>query len=124
MYRNGAPIPVDQINNSYIFPGLGLGGSGGERAACDDEMFMASARALAALSPAREDPEGRLLPPVSEIRGVSVAVAKAVARQAQADGVAECCTEEALAARICSNVWKPVYRRYRPAVRVSAIERS
>jgi malate dehydrogenase (oxaloacetate-decarboxylating) len=36
-----------------------------------------------------------------------------VARQAQADGVAQPCDQETLNARIRALVWEPVYRPYR-----------
>jgi malate dehydrogenase (oxaloacetate-decarboxylating) len=111
--REGRLIPVDQTNNSYIFPGLGLGILAVNARRVTDSMFMAAAKALAALSPARTDHTGRLLPAVSRLREVSMAVAAAAARQAQADGVAELCDEETLQARIRAQVWEPVYRPYR-----------
>lgn len=106
-------IPVDQTNNSYIFPGVGLGvlASGARR--ISDTMFMVAAKALAAMSPAMSDRNARLLPPVSALRDVSVSVALAVAKQAQEEGLAEDCSEEDLAARIQAQVWVPVYRPYR-----------
>jgi malate dehydrogenase (oxaloacetate-decarboxylating) len=76
-------------------------------------MFMASAKALAELSPTRHDKHGRLLPPVTELRNVALAVAKAVAKQAAADGVAEPYDDETLQACINALVWEPVYRPYR-----------
>ncbi|MGF1623909.1 MAG: NAD-dependent malic enzyme [Alphaproteobacteria bacterium] len=111
--RNGRPAPVDQTNNSYIFPGVGLGVLACGARRISDAMFMAAAKALAALSPAATDREGRLLPPVGALREVSVAVAFAVARQAQAEGLAPPSSEAALAERIRAQVWQPAYRRYR-----------
>ena len=55
----------------------------------------------------------RLLPPISELRSVSEDVAKAVARQAQADGVADPCPPDELDARIQAFIWEPRYRPYR-----------
>jgi malate dehydrogenase (oxaloacetate-decarboxylating) len=106
-------IPIDQTNNSYVFPGLGLGVLAVNARRITDAMFMAAANALAALSPAKHDPEARLLPPVSELRAVSYAVAVAVARQAQKDGVAEASDEAMLADAIRAQMWEPVYRPYR-----------
>ena len=110
--RNGKKIPVDQTNNSYIFPGVALGVIASRARRVSDGMFMASAKALAALSPAAKDKEARLLPPLDEIRAVSVAVAIAVARQAQAEGLAETTTPEALKQMVLDHVWEPAYRPY------------
>jgi malate dehydrogenase (oxaloacetate-decarboxylating) len=111
--HGGRLVHIDQTNNAYIFPGLGLGvlASGARRVT--DAMFMAAAKALAALSPARQDKNGRLLPPLGTIRAVSASIAAAVARQAQADGVAAPCDAATLAARIAAHVWEPAYHPYR-----------
>ncbi len=110
---NGRRTPVDQTNNSYIFPGLGLGVLSVNARRVTEAMFMAAARCLAKLSPACRDRSGRLLPPVSELRSVSFAVAKAVALQAIKDGVAEPLGSETIESRICANVWQAVYLPYR-----------
>ncbi len=73
---------------------------------------MAAARALADLSPTRADKTAPLQPPVDQLREVAMAVALAVAKQAQADGVAELCDDATLAARISASVWEPTYRPY------------
>jgi malate dehydrogenase (oxaloacetate-decarboxylating) len=75
-------------------------------------MFMVAAKVVAAMSPTAQDHNGRLLPPVDQLRAVSLAVAKAVAVQAQTDGVAEACDETTLAKRIEAMVWEPRYRPY------------
>jgi malate dehydrogenase (oxaloacetate-decarboxylating) len=110
---NGREVPIDQTNNSYIFPGLGLGVLSVNAQRVTDTMFMAAAKCLAELSPARLSRSGRLLPPVSELRSVSCAVAKAVALQAITDGVADPLDEQTVESRIRSNVWEPVYLPYR-----------
>ncbi len=110
---NGREVPIDQTNNSYIFPGMGLGILSVDARRVTDTMFMAAAKALAELSPARQSKSGRLLPPVSELRSVSFAVAKTVALQAMNDGVANPLDERTLESRIRANVWEPVYLPYR-----------
>ncbi|MGA3315291.1 MAG: NAD-dependent malic enzyme [Candidatus Korobacteraceae bacterium] len=112
---NGRPVPIDQTNNSYIFPGMGLGILSANARRVTDTMFMAAAKCLAELSPARRTKSGRLLPPVSELRSVSLAVAQAVALQAIEDGVAGPLGEQTLESRIRANVWEPVYLPYRLA---------
>jgi malate dehydrogenase (oxaloacetate-decarboxylating) len=78
-------------------------------------MFMAAAKAVAQMSPTATDSRGRLLPPVHLMRAVAAAVAASVARQAQADGVAEKTDAATLDARIAAHVWEPRYQPYRRA---------
>jgi malate dehydrogenase (oxaloacetate-decarboxylating) len=110
--RDGRTVPVDQTNNCYIFPGVGLGVLAARARRVTDAMFMAAAKALAAGSPARETRAPPLLPPLDKIRPVSASVALAVARQAVKDGVAEPTSAEALEERIARIVWEPAYRPY------------
>ena len=118
---NGRKIAIDQTNNSYIFPGMGLGILGAGARRVTDAMFMAAAKTVAEMSPAATDKQGRLLPPVGRMRTVSAAVAKSVARQAQADGVAQKCDAATLDERITANVWEPRYRPYRKRHRTRTI---
>jgi len=104
---------IAQTNNSYIFPGIGLGVLAASARRVTDGMIMAAARALAELTPAARDREAPLLPAVHELRAVACAVATAVAKQAIAEGHAE--PADDLAARIDDQVWEPVYREYRRA---------
>ena len=108
----GKQIPVDQTNNSYIFPGVGLGVLAANAKRVTDAMFMVAGKVVASMSPTATDRKARLLPPVDQLRAVSLAVAKAVAIQAQADGVAEACDEATLDRRLKSLVWEPKYRPY------------
>ena len=109
---DGKMVPINQTNNSYIFPGVGLGALAVDARRVSDAMFMAAGKALAELSPAKLDATARLLPAVDQLRPVALAVAFAVARQAQADGLADPCSDEELERRIRSRVWEPVYRNY------------
>ncbi len=76
-------------------------------------MFMVAGKKVAELSPTVTDKDGQLLPPVTELRSVAIAVAQVVARQAQADGVADPCDAATLDARIAARIWDPKYRHYR-----------
>jgi len=109
---NGKPVATAQTNNAYIFPGVGLGVIAGDAVRVTDAMFMAAAKTLAGLSPAKHG-ENRLLPPVNALRSVARAIAVAVAKQAQEDGVAQPLADEELSRRIDAHVWEPVYRPYR-----------
>ncbi|HZP77995.1 MAG TPA: NAD-dependent malic enzyme [Pseudolabrys sp.] len=110
--RNSAPFKVDQTNNSYIFPGVGLGVIAVDARRISDGMFMAAAKALAELSPARTDPRANLLPPVRALREVATAVAIAVATQACREGLAEPLDAAAIEQRVHDKMWSPVYAPY------------
>lgn len=104
---------IGQCNNSYIFPGVGLGviASGARRVT--NEMFAVAAMALSNLSPALNDPTASLFPALEEIRTVSRTVAIAVSAQAQREGLAEQTSQEELERRIDALMWNPRYLRYR-----------
>ncbi|MGS0694822.1 NAD-dependent malic enzyme [Shewanella sp. 0m-4] len=114
------PVVVDdttyeiaQCNNSYIFPGIGLGvlASGAKRVS--DAMLMASSRALAECSPLALNGEGSLLPKLEDIHMVSKRIAFAVARMAIEEGHALATTDELLTYAIEENFWTAEYRRYK-----------
>ena len=77
-------------------------------------MFLAAARALADLSPARNDPTAPLLPPLEQIVPVSRRVAQAVAAEAQTEGLIAPGSSEDLDRRIAAHWWEPRYQRMRP----------
>ena len=105
----GRRFPIAQCNNSYIFPGVGLGLLAVGARRVSDAMFMAAARALAECSPASHDQAGSLLPPLSESRRVSRAIALAVAAAAQRDGFAAACPAEELERLVDAKIWEPRY---------------
>jgi len=109
---NGKLISVAQTNNSYIFPGLALGILVSRARRVTDGMIMAAARALAHLSPAREDKNAPLLPPIADSRKLSLVIAEAVANQAMANGVAELADAATLKEKLRAYVWEPVYLPY------------
>ena len=90
-----APVPIGgktlvprQGNNSYIFPGVGLGAIACGATRIIDEMFLAAANTLAAqVTPADLD-QGSLYPPLAHIREVSAQIAAAVAEVAYQRGLA------------------------------------
>jgi malate dehydrogenase (oxaloacetate-decarboxylating) len=111
--RDGREFRVDQTNNAYVYPGIGLGAIATDARRISDGMFLAAARTIADNSPAKRDPRANLLPPLVEIRKLTFQVALAVAKQAQAEGLAHPVPEEAIAAAIRSKMWEPVYANYR-----------
>jgi malate dehydrogenase (oxaloacetate-decarboxylating) len=111
--RDGVSVRIDQTNNAYVFPGIGLGSIAARARRISDPMLMAAARALASLSPSRTNRQANLLPPVTDLREISYHVAHAVALQAQKDRLAEVSGEHEIASRIRAKMWTPVYRPYR-----------
>jgi malate dehydrogenase (oxaloacetate-decarboxylating) len=109
---NGKSVHIAQTNNSYIFPGLALGILTSKASRVTDAMIMASAKALANMSPTLTDRNADLLPPISDSRKVSLLVAEAVGRQAIADGVAEITDEKSFEDELHAYVWEPVYLPY------------
>lgn len=112
--HEGRRIRIGQCNNAYIFPGVGLGVIAAQARRVTDAMFVAAARALSELSPARRDPSQPLLPPLSEVRDVAKHIAVAVALQAQRDGLAGArLSHDELLRRIEATMWTPDYLPYR-----------
>jgi malate dehydrogenase (oxaloacetate-decarboxylating) len=109
---NGKQMRISQINNSFIFPGLALGILVSRSTRVSDAMIMASAKALAGLSPILKDKDAPLLPPIADCRKVSLVVAESVAKQAIADGTAEAVGDATLRERIRAYVWEAVYQPY------------
>lgn len=110
--RKGKVYKIAQCNNSYIFPGVGLGVIASRARRVTETMLIAASEALADSSPSMEDPNDALLSPIDEIRSLSKVIARRVARQAMKDGVAREMTELALDQAIEKNFWEPDYREY------------
>jgi malate dehydrogenase (oxaloacetate-decarboxylating) len=110
--RAGQALRVDQTNNAYVYPGIGLGAIAAKARRISDGMFLAAARTIAEMSPAKHDPQANLLPPLVRSRELSFHVAMAVAKQALADGLAAVVSDEALSAAVKAKMWEPVYADY------------
>ena len=104
---------ISQCNNSYIFPGIGLGVIAAGATRVTDSMLIASSNALADCSPLLKDPNADLLPDLNEIQQVSKFIAFKVAKAAMDAGVAPMLDDEALQQAIEANFWKPEYRDYK-----------
>lgn len=109
----GKSYPIAQCNNSYIFPGVGLGVVAANIRFITDEMLMVASETLAQASPLANTGTGELLPPLTEIAQLSKEIAFAVAKVAYQQGLALAVSDEALKAQIEKNFWLPEYRQYR-----------
>jgi malate dehydrogenase (oxaloacetate-decarboxylating) len=105
----GINFVFGQANNALVFPGIGLGVIVARASRVTDGMLAAAAHAVASLTDSAERGTP-LLPPVEKLRDTSVAVAVAVARAAQQDGVARATLSTDLTQQVKDLMWQPVYR--------------
>jgi malate dehydrogenase (oxaloacetate-decarboxylating)(NADP+) len=85
---DGKTFVPRQGNNSYIFPGVGLGAIASASRLVTDEMFMAAAHTLANSVSAADLKQGSLYPALPRIREVSAQIGAAVADVAYQRGLA------------------------------------
>mgnify|MGYP003672459390 FL=1 len=111
--HKGKYIHVAQCNNSYIFPGIGLGVLACSARIISDEMLMAASNALADASPQATDLNAALLPPMTDIATLSRKIAFAVAKVAMQQELALPITDDVLLANIENNFWQAEYRDYK-----------
>jgi len=101
-----------QGNNSYIFPGVGLAAVSTRATRVTDEMFLASARALADRVSAADLAQGSLYPPLPQVREVSAHIAAAVAKVIYEQGYATVPQPADLLAFMRSQMYDPAYPNY------------
>jgi len=106
---NGKTFVPRQGNNSYIFPGVGLGAIACGATLVTDEMFMAAARTLAGLVTDDDLKQGSLYPALPRIREVSLQIAAAVARVAYRRSLAAQQKPKNLLAHIKGKVYEARY---------------
>jgi malate dehydrogenase (oxaloacetate-decarboxylating) len=101
-------IKIGQCNNSFIFPGVGLGviASGARRVT--DAMFVAAARVLSEFAPVLHDPDAPLYPALEQVRDISFRVALEVAREAQRSGLSDVDLDN-LEQTVRAKMWEPHY---------------
>jgi len=108
-YR-GTEHVIAQCNNSYIFPGLGLGVivSGAKRVR--PSMFLAAAQEAASCA-LEMGGSSAILPPLRRIRDVSSRIAMRVGRVAIEEGLAPVQSVAQLEAKVAAHMWYPEYPR-------------
>ncbi|KAL1728056.1 hypothetical protein EV714DRAFT_216018 [Schizophyllum commune] len=110
---SGRDYPIAECNNALIYPGLGFGAVLSRSREVTDNMIIAGARRLAALSPALKDPDNSLLPDLQDAPDVNLEIAVAVAEQAIEDGTAGVSwAKEEVRDRAKEKIWEPVYQEY------------
>jgi malate dehydrogenase (oxaloacetate-decarboxylating) len=122
LVATGSPFPpvsygertytIAQANNALVFPGLGLGVAVVRARRITDAMIAAAAYAVAAFA----DPTGpgtALLPPVTDLRTVSAAVAIAVSQAAEELDLAEQPLTDPVK-QIHQAMWRPEYPQFEP----------
>jgi malate dehydrogenase (oxaloacetate-decarboxylating) len=109
----GRTLPISQCNNSYVFPGLGLGviASGARRV--PEALFLAAARVLSDCVP-QVGPEAPLLPPLEELPAVSRRIALAVGAEAQRLGLAPQAAPRDWERTLDARRWEPRYQALIP----------
>ncbi|MBN1434235.1 NAD-dependent malic enzyme [Candidatus Fermentibacterales bacterium] len=122
IFASGSPFcPVEiggslkvsgQCNNSYIFPGVGLGVVGTKATRVVDEMFVAAAEALAKEVTWEDLEKGSVFPPLTRIRDVSLTIATAVAEMAFDMGLARDERPADVRKYLQQQVYEPRYRDY------------
>src|ERR1700676_3714366 len=106
---DGKTFVPRQGNNSYIFPGVGLGAIASGSSLVRDEMFRAAARARGYLVDEADIEQGSLFPALPRIREVSAHIAAAVAEVAYKRGLATGPVPNDLIGYIQSQMYDPRY---------------
>ena len=106
---NGKAFVPRQGNNSYIFPGVGLGVIASGSRLVTDEMFMAAAHTLANSVSEADLKQGSLYPALPRIREVSAQIGAAVADVAYQRGLASGPPPNDLIGFIQSQMYDPHY---------------
>ena len=106
---DGRTLHPAQGNNAYVFPGIGLGAIGCGARRVTDEMFLASARALADEVSEDDLASGALYPPLNRIRELSLSVATSVAEAAYTGGIASSARPKDLRRHLADLMYQPYY---------------
>ncbi|UCH17079.1 MAG: NAD-dependent malic enzyme [Burkholderiales bacterium] len=98
-----------QANNSFIFPGVGLGVLVSRASRVTDSMFSAAAAALASEVGGDDVAVGRIYPPQNRMRDVARAVATAVAKVAYDEGLATATRPAGIPGEVERAMYRPEY---------------
>jgi malate dehydrogenase (oxaloacetate-decarboxylating)(NADP+) len=122
IFASGSPFPTvsfqgktfvpGQGNNSYIFPGVGLGVVACEAKHVTDRMFAVAAKTLASLVLESDLEMGRIYPSLTRIREVSAHIGAAVVEVAYRDGLARAAKPANVLEFVKQQMWTPRYESY------------
>ncbi|KAG5538451.1 hypothetical protein RHGRI_019131 [Rhododendron griersonianum] len=117
---NGKVGHVNQANNMYLFPGIGLGALLSGARLISDGMLQAASECLASYITDDEIQRGVLYPPIGSIRDITAEVGAAVIQAAVAEELAEGhgdigprelrqMSKEETVEHVKHNMWFPIY---------------
>jgi len=109
---DGKTFVPRQGNNSYIFPGVGLGLIASRARRATSKMFLAAAQSLADQVPQSDLDQGSLYPALSRVRDVSAQIAAAVAEVAFERDLAGVPRPPDVHAFVRAQMYDPNYRSY------------
>ena len=112
MTFEGKTFVPRQGNNSYIFPGIGLGAVASGTRRINDDVFMAAAYRLAHLVSESDLDQGSLYPALSRTREVSAHIGAAVAEAAYAQKLTDRKKPADLLKDMEEQMYDPGYRSY------------
>jgi malate dehydrogenase (oxaloacetate-decarboxylating)(NADP+) len=111
MYNHQRYVPR-QGNNSYIFPGVGMGVIAARATRVTEAMFMTAARTLADFVTPEDLRHGSLYPPLARVREVSAFIAAAVIEEGLAADLAGIEPPADMLAYVHSQMYVPQYTPY------------
>jgi malate dehydrogenase (oxaloacetate-decarboxylating) len=106
---NGKRFRIGQCNNSFIFPGVGLGLTVSGARTATDGVFLDAAKSLAGQVTAQDLAECAVYPELKRIRDCSHSVACATVRRAVREGHADKELIENLEETVRRAMWFPTY---------------
>ncbi len=104
---NGETFVPRQGNNSYVFPGIGMGCIVAQAARIPTGIFLTAAKKLADLVSEEDLASGAMYPPLSEVRNLSAEIAAAVAEYCFDKGLAQVERPADILAAVKAAMWSP-----------------